>query len=441
MKHYLFYCFLAVAGLLMAGCSSETSSEGTPYNPSQPIKLTDFYPDSGRYQQKVILSGSNFGTDPSAIKVYFNHKQASVIGTSGDNLYVNAPRLPGDTCVLSVVIGKDSASYTKTFRYFKTVTVSTIAGNGTVDKPITAGPLAETILAPRYVCVDKDGNVFITCWGPDQANFDGFGVCRIDETAGTMDIVFQPSGHDMLPNVPCADPVTGVISFPTQFTPGSFVTLNPQEYWAPRLRDVTWPSGYQVPEKGWKHSMVVNPDDGCVYTRFYYGDVVKINPETFEVTPICKTSSGDSFGLTFNPKIPNRLFISMYDNGGSFAHSICYIDVNDEKPAMKLWSSQNTSGGYRDGKIENAQFNRPCQIFCDNDGNMYIADEGNHCIRRISPEGMTETVLGIPGVSGWKDGNKEDALFNSPRGIGISQDGTVYVADWGNGRVRKMTIN
>jgi hypothetical protein len=54
---------------------------------------------------------------------------------------------------------------------------------------------------------------------------------------------------------------------------------------------------------------------------------------------------------------------------------------------------------------------------------------------------MVETVLGMPGTSGWKDGGKNEALFNLPRGLGISSDGSIYVADLGNARVRKLSIN
>lgn len=57
----------------LGSCGSDNSStEGRPFDPSQPVKLTEFYPDSGVYQTKVILRGTNFGTDPSAIRVYFN---------------------------------------------------------------------------------------------------------------------------------------------------------------------------------------------------------------------------------------------------------------------------------------------------------------------------------------------------------------------------------
>ena len=107
-------------------------------------------------------------------------------------------------------------------------------------------------------------------------------------------------------------------------------------------------------------------------------------------------------------------------------NSICSIDVTDPENTYKRLSSSNVSGGHRDGPIEKAQFNNPTQIYC---------------IRRITPDNMVETVLGMPGTSGWKDGRKSEALFSEPTGIGIAKDGAIYVADWGNGRVRKLTIN
>ncbi len=432
--------FLSLAVLFtsvfLGSCGSDSTSEGRAFDPSQPVKLTEFYPDSGVYQTKVILRGTNFGTDPSAIRVYFNAKQAAVIGTTGDELYVQAPRLPGDTCAISVAVGSDSVTYPKTFIYHKTVTVSTIAGNGVTGGQLTGGQLSGTIIAPRYLCVDMDGNIFVSSRGTGDES-GSYGFCRIDEANDEMDIITTENC-----NAPCADPTTGVISVPTETATGSFLTMDPAEFWSPRHRDFKWPNDYSnIPANGYKHCMVVNPEDGYIYTRYYYGDVVKINPKTYEVTKIAMTSIGDSYGLTFNPKHPGTLFISMWSNGGAFANSICAINLHDSIPTMVRLSSVNTAGGHRDGRLEKAQFRCPAQIFCDSDGNMYVADCDNHCIRRISPDGMVETVLGIPGTRGWKDGGKDDALFNNPRGIGVAADGTVYVGDLGNGRVRKMTIN
>lgn len=65
----------SVAMLQLASCGSEESVPST-HDPSEPVKLTTFYPDSGMYKEQVILEGSNFGQDVSKIKVYFNNVKA-----------------------------------------------------------------------------------------------------------------------------------------------------------------------------------------------------------------------------------------------------------------------------------------------------------------------------------------------------------------------------
>ncbi|GGC12848.1 hypothetical protein GCM10011386_00620 [Parapedobacter defluvii] len=345
-------------------------------------------------------------------------------------MYVLAPRLPGDTCVISVAIGSDSVIFQKKFLYHTSVTVTTIAGNGSRAE-YRDGDLTQSIVAPRYLCVDKEDNVFMI-----NRDVNMYHVARIDEEANELITV----ARDVVANVPAADPLTGVISFPTETTVGSFYTLDPQEFWAPRIREMKWPATGDRPDAGWKHCMVFNPDDGFIYTRYYYGHIVKINPRTYEVETIYKTEQGDSYGLTFNPLTPNILYISFFGNAGVNANSICSIDVTDPENTFKKLTG-STSGGHRDGRLEVAQFRNPEQIFCDADGNIYVADRSNHCIRRITPEGLVETVLGMPGTAGWRDGGKEEALFNNPTGIGISSDGSVYVADFDNNRVRKLSVN
>ncbi|MDR2954955.1 MAG: IPT/TIG domain-containing protein [Prevotella sp.] len=428
----LFLILFSIMCLVSCG-DSDDEKGGEEYNPSKPTELLSFYPDSGKYLEKVILIGKNFGNDPSKIKVYFNSRRAAVIGSTGSRMYVLAPRLPGDTCDISVVVGKDSLIYPDFFRYKTSVTVTTIAGNGNKDgNAFKEGPFGEAVIQPRYVCVDKDDNVFVV-----NRVENAYHVLRVDEEASEISVV----ARGVVANVPAAAPETGIISFPTETTVGSFYTLDPQEFWAPRFREMRWPEGSSLPANGWKHSMVVNPDDGYIYTRYYYGEIVRIHPKSFELEVLYKSPQGDSFGLTFNPLRPNILYISMWGNAGVNAHSICSMDVTDPENTFQRISSSNIAGGHRDGELSIAQFRDPSQIFCDADGNMYIADSGNHCIRRITPEGMVETTLGMPGTRGWKDGSKEEALFNVPTGIGISSDGSVYVADFDNARIRKLSIN
>ncbi len=437
MKFLNFSLFFAL--LFLFSCEKNNSPEKPviPYNPNKPLKLTTFVPDSGVYKEKVLLEGENFGTDLANIKVYFNNKKAPVIGSTGTRIYVQAPRLPGDTCTISVVVGKDSLSYTQHFYYFQSISVSTIAGTGVYD--YKEGDLSEAMLSPRYLCVDKEDNIFVSSRnkGGESENSNAMVFARIDQEANQLITIEK----NVVGNVPTADPVTGVITFPTEATVGSIYTLDPKEFWGPRKRELRWPDNYvNKPGEGYKHAMSVNPADGYIYMRYYHGDIIKVNPRTYEVEFVYRTAQGDNFGLTFSPLEPNILYISFAANAGVNANSICSIDVSNPDNTFKKLSGP-TAGGFRDGPIEVAQFRDPGQIMSDTDGNIYVADAGNHCIRRITPDKMVETVLGVPGKSGFKDGGKEDALFNFPTGIGVGTDGSVYVGDLLNRRVRKLSIN
>lgn len=94
--------------------------------------------------------------------------------------------------------------------------------------------------------------------------------------------------------------------------------------------------------------------------------------------------------------------------------------------------------GYADGPVEEAKFHHPVDIEVDPAGNLYIADSLNHCIRRISPDGIVSTVAGKCGYSGYADGVGTEALFNLPQGIALDAEGNIYIADTRNHRIRKI---
>ena len=428
--------FLLFLFLFSCEDKNDTDKPKIPYDPTKPVEVTTFSPDSGAYKEKVLLEGKNFGTDIKNIRVYFNSKKAAVIGSTGSRIYVQAPRLPGDTCKISVVVGNDSITYPQDFYYFASVSVTTIAGTGVYD--YKDGDLSTAMLSPRFLCVDKEDNIFVSSRNyAEEANWDAMAYARIDQEANQLITIEK----GVVGNVPTADPVTGVVTFPTEETVGYIYTLDPKEFWGPRIRELRWPDDYpNRPQQGWKHSMSVNPADGYVYMRYYHGDIVKFNPKTYDVEFVYRTAQGNSFGLTFSPLEPNILYMSFYADAGVNANSICSIDVTNPEGTFKKLSGP-TSGGFRDGPLDVAQFKDPSQIMSDADGNIYVADAGNHCIRRITPDKFVETVLGVPGKSGFKDGGREDALFNNPTGIGVGTDGSVYVADYSNRRVRKLSIN
>lgn len=88
--------------------------------------------------------------------------------------------------------------------------------------------------------------------------------------------------------------------------------------------------------------------------------------------------------------------------------------------------------GYRDAKGKEAQFSYPRHLAMDSKGNLYVADSGNHCIRKVAPDGTVTTIAGQPGVRGYQDGPGSAAMFDEPSGIAIDSDDRVYVADTRN---------
>jgi WD40 repeat protein len=385
---------------------------------------------------KVIFDGENFGSDPDKIKVYFNQKLAPVIGSSGKRMYTTVPRLPGDTCTVSVVVGNDSVVYDQKFRYKVAVTVSTIAGNG-VNNVFQAGILDQSTFQPHALCLDGDGNLFSLV----RNNNGGF--IKINEEENSCIELANSSQGIVWTGVPCVDMSTGVITFPSDHVRELFWTFDPREGWAFRQRYMKWKEGAAIepPSDPWKKSTASCKVNGYFYTHFYNGHIVKIHPKTYEAEVIyIVPSQGECYGLAFHPLRPTMLYMTSYNNAGSLAHSISCFDVTDPAGTFQKLTGA-TSGGHRDGEVALSQFNNPTQLFFDPDGNLYIADSGNHCIRRLNTEtNMVETVVGIPGTSGWKDGGKDEALFNTPWGITVSADGTVYVGDYGNSRIRKLAI-
>lgn len=95
--------------------------------------------------------------------------------------------------------------------------------------------------------------------------------------------------------------------------------------------------------------------------------------------------------------------------------------------------------GYADGSDTSARFNNPCQADIDKNGNLYVADRSNNCIRKVTPEGLVSTYAGLgPDGAGFSDGDQTTAMFNKPEGCQFGPDGALYVADYENNRIRKI---
>lgn len=94
------------------------------------------------------------------------------------------------------------------------------------------------------------------------------------------------------------------------------------------------------------------------------------------------------------------------------------------------------SSGNQDGLGTAAKFNAPRGVAVDANGNVFVADEGNSTIRKISPAGRTTTLAGVSAATGSDDGNGPLARFNAAAGVAIDASGTLRIVDTANHTVR-----
>ena len=98
----------------------------------------------------------------------------------------------------------------------------------------------------------------------------------------------------------------------------------------------------------------------------------------------------------------------------------------------------NTVGG-ADGTGAAAQFNSPGGMAIDANGTIYVADSGNNTIRKVTAGGVVTTIAGTAGVKGSSDGTGSAASFYEPGGLALDAAGNLFITDTGNNTIRKLT--
>jgi DNA-binding beta-propeller fold protein YncE len=142
---------------------------------------------------------------------------------------------------------------------------------------------------------------------------------------------------------------------------------------------------------------------------------------------------------------PEALFTSPHDIA---ADAVGNLYVTDEVHAIRKITAgamvstiAGSAGapGSGDGPAAIARFNRPQGLAVDAAGNVFVADMNNHTIRKISTEGTVSTIAGTAGQPGSADGIGGDARFRWPTDVAVDIEGNVYVADTGNHTIRQIS--
>jgi streptogramin lyase len=106
-------------------------------------------------------------------------------------------------------------------------------------------------------------------------------------------------------------------------------------------------------------------------------------------------------------------------------------------PGITLLAGDAATAGSVDNKGASARFNLPRGVAVDTNGNVYVADQANFAIRKITPDGTVSTFAGQRGTSGTRDANGNSARFSMPTAITIDGSGNLYVTD--ATAIRKIT--
>ena len=184
---------------------------------------------------------------------------------------------------------------------------------------------------------------------------------------------------------------------------------------------------------------VVVDANGNVYVSEYSGNKIrKITPEGVVTTFAGSSSSGTSNGTGTAARFsrPNGLAIDASGNiyvADEWNHRIRKIT-----PAGVVTTFAGSSSGSNNGTGTAAQFNYPSGVAVDGNGNIFVCDRSNHLIRKITSAGVVTTFAGS-GSNGNVNGTGTAATFFNPTGIAIDANDNLYITDYSNHSIRKIT--
>lgn len=429
MKKCILYSLVLVLLLLIGSCkdSDDKKTIGGGFDPNQPIIVESFMPAGGKLREKVIVKGSNFGSDKSKVRVYFidgaAERLSTVIGIDNNTLYCLAPRqLPGSNHIKVVVDGKEITT-DGTFNYEQAQNVSTISGSGSKDGN-DDGDLASakfkymwgiaavgnnTVLAyqrddPRVRLISVDDNKVTTVHpgfkaGKPAVSKDKQRVYSIGwEGTHTVYVYMKASGWAPTRIGQLGSTFTGKIGA---------VALDESEEWL-----------YFV-------------DSNKNFGRF--------NVKTQEVVLIKQLELSGTLGTNPGPYLIYYFIDGNFYMSDQNLSSVYKITPEGE---CEWFCGSATQKTVQDGLREEASFAQPNGMTVDEDGNFYIVDGyRGYCLRKLDIlDGYVSTVAGQVDVSGQIDGTPLEATFNYPYDICYDGEGGYWIAEaWGKA-VRKYAV-
>ena len=162
--------------------------------------------------------------------------------------------------------------------------------------------------------------------------------------------------------------------------------------------------------------------------------------------PRVLTLAGDGGAGTIDGEASEARFSDPFGVAVGADGTIYIADAGDAQriravsPGGRVFTLAGGERGFADGRGADARFDTPSGLTIDANGTLYVADTGNNAIRRITPDGAVSTVAG-DSVAGDRDGPGPQARFNGPIGVAVDRLGRIIVADTYNDRIRTIDLD
>ncbi len=312
--------------------------------------------------------------------------------------------------------------------------VSTLAGSG-VEGFVDGARATAQFRLPTGLTVDRSGNVYVADYlgvrkVDAQGNvttlagsvFAGFADGARSQASFTFasDVALDPAG-----NVLVADTsnrrvrkIDGAGNVTTLAGNGQAGLVDG----APTVAEFLSPAGLALDASGLIYAIDFLSDDDHVRTIDSSGNVATVGG--LGIQGIGKQASphgiaADAAGNLYIPDTQHNRIVELVQGQGV------------------ITIAGNGTWGNVDGPGASAEFSEPYAVARDGAGNLFVADAGDNRIRKIDTGGYVTTIAGN-GTSGYVDGAAALAEFNLPTGIAVGTDGTIYVADTANLRIRAI---
>lgn len=177
--------------------------------------------------------------------------------------------------------------------------------------------------------------------------------------------------------------------------------------------------------------------DGNVYVADANNNRIRKITPSGATSTLAGSEDGDVDGTGAEAQFSSPYGIAVDADGNVFVADTYNHKIKKITPEGVVTTFAGSTGGYNDATGTDAQFYYPTGLAIDSEGTIYVADKDNHKIRKISPEGVVTTLAG--GTGGYADGTGTDARFYGPYNVDVDANGNVYVADASNHKIRKIT--